>query len=89
MEFGLEERTRRRPAADPYIVDYRGYQLKCRPQPTPDERFMAYVIVSQRCRALHTEAALTPDLPTFARQADAARAGLEAGRRWVDEHARQ
>jgi hypothetical protein len=87
MEFALEERAGQRPAPDPYIVNYRGYLLKCRPQPTPDERFLAYVIVSQRCRGLHTEAALTPDLPSFARPADAARAGLEAGRRWVDENA--
>lgn len=87
MEFVLE-RMGQRPAGDPYVADYRGYLLKYRPQPTPDGRYLAYVIVSQRCRTIHTEAALTPDLPSYAKATDAARAGLAAGRRWVDDNDR-
>ncbi len=36
---------------------------------------------------VHTQAPVTPDLPSFARREDAAYAGLLAGRRWVDLHA--
>jgi hypothetical protein len=66
--------------------DYRHYLLRYKPQPTPDGRFLAYVIILRRFTRMHTEASVMPDLPSFESQLDAAQAGLQAGRHWIDEN---
>jgi two-component system response regulator QseB len=70
-----------------FEATYRDHLLRCRPQPTPDGRFLAYVIIGRDVGIVHTHASVTPDLPSFARREDAAYAGLLAGQRWVDFHA--
>jgi hypothetical protein len=74
------------PLVDPFESVYRHYVVRYKPQPTPDGRFLAYVIILRSMTRMHTEAALTPDGPSFASQIDAARAGLEAGKRWIDHN---
>jgi hypothetical protein len=71
--------------ADEYDFLYAGYLLKCRPQPTPDGRFLAYVIVATHHFGVRAVQALSPDLPSFATPSDAAQHGLRAGKCWVDE----
>jgi hypothetical protein len=58
--------------------------LRCKPQPTPSGRFLAYVVILCHLRGLHTVGAVTADLPSFAEHIDAVCAGLAAGRKWVD-----
>jgi two-component system response regulator QseB len=70
-----------------FEASYREHVLRCRPQPTPDGRFLAYVIIGRDIGIVHTQASVTPDLPSFARREDAACAGLLAGQHWVDLHA--
>jgi hypothetical protein len=65
---------------------YRQYVVRYRPQPTPDGRFLAYVIILRRFARMHTEASVMPDLPSFESQADAAGVGLQAGRCWIDQN---
>jgi two-component system response regulator QseB len=72
-----------------FETTYRDHLLRCRPQPTPDGRFLAYVIIGCDVGIVHTHASVTPDLPSFAQREDAAYAGLLAGRRWVDLHDRR
>lgn len=67
-----------------FEAPYCGYLLRFRPQPAPDGRFLAYVIVVQAI-SLRAHAALTPDLEPFVHRHDAALAGLRAGEAWVDE----
>ena len=66
---------------------YGGFVLSYRPQPTPEGRFLAYVIVSRHFGFVQTCAAVTPDLSSFESVEEAAQAGRYAGRRWVDAHA--
>jgi len=68
---------------------YGGFVLSYRPQPTPDGRFMAYVIVSCDLGFLQTCAAVTPDVSSFASAPQAAQAGCRAGRQWVDIQAQR
>ena len=63
---------------------YRGFVLRCSPQPTPSGRFVAYVVILCHQRGLHTVGAVTADLPSFGEHIDAVCAGLAAGRHWVD-----
>lgn len=70
-----------------FETSYRDHLLRCRPQPTPDGRFLAYVIIVRDTGVVHTRASVTPGLPGFERREDAARAGALAGRQWVDLHA--
>ncbi len=70
-----------------FETSYRDHLLRCRPQPTPDGRFLAYVIIVRDTGVVHTRASVTPGLPSFERREDAARAGALAGRQWVDLHA--
>ena len=71
-------------AADPVQYSYRGFILRCKPQPTPSGRFLAYVVILCHQRGLHTVGAVTADLPSFDEHIDAVCAGLAAGRKWVD-----
>lgn len=66
---------------------YRGHLLRFQPQPTPDGRFLAYVIIARDDGFVHTQASVTPDLPRFVLREEAAHAGRLAGQRWVDLHA--
>ena len=68
---------------------YGGFVLSYRPQPTPDGRFMAYVIVSRHLEFVQTCAAVTPDTSSFASTAEAAQVGRFAGRHWVDTKAQR
>ena len=65
--------------------EYRGFTLRCRPQPTPGGRFFAYVVILHG-QDLRTIKALSPDVPSFADHEDAVRAGLDIARRWVDHN---
>jgi len=69
----------------PAQYPYRGFTLRCRPQPTPSGRFLAYVVIL-RGRDLRTVKALSPNLPSFVDQVDAIRAGLDIAQRWVDHN---
>ena len=71
-------------APRPFEGGYGGYVVKFKPQPTPDGRFLALAIMLCGLDALHTLAAVTPDLPSFATQAAAASAGWEAATQWID-----
>jgi len=75
------------PRGIPAQYSYRGFTLRCRPQPTPSGRFLAYVVIL-RGRDLRTVKALSPNLPSFVDQVDAKRAGLDIARRWVDHNGR-
>ena len=70
--------------ASAYETTYRGYVLRYRPQPMPDGRFLAYVIVGHEIDGLRAQVSLTPDLDAFRFQPDAALAGMRAGEAWVD-----
>jgi len=71
----------------PFEGGYGGYVVKFMPQPTPDGQFLAFTIVSCGVDALHTLAAVTPDLPSFATQAAAGSAGWEAATEWIGRNA--
>jgi len=74
------------PVAEPFVGRYADYILKYKPQPTPDGRYLAYAIVSCDLGVIQTIASVTPDLPSFATQDEAAGAGWAAGRKWVDSN---
>jgi hypothetical protein len=67
-----------------YEARYRGYVLRYRPQPMPDGRFLAFVIVGRELDGLRAQLAWTPDVDAFRYQPDAALAGMRAGKAWVD-----
>lgn len=68
----------------PFVEKYRGYTLKCTPQPTHDEGFLAFVIITHGTEPVHVDRAAVLDLPGFELKSDAALAALGAAIRWVD-----
>ena len=67
-----------------YENRYRGYVVRYRPQPMPDGRFLAYVVVGHEIDGLRAQVSWTPDLDPFRYKTDAALAGQRAGQAWVD-----
>ena len=76
--------------SDPEIFEqmYREYKLKFKPQETPEGTYQAFVIVTADLGYIHTCGSVTPNLPAFASQVEAARAGWAAGVHWVDQFQR-
>jgi hypothetical protein len=72
------------PASRPFEDCYGEYVVRYKPQPTPDGRYLAYAIVSIDLGVVHTLGAVTPDLPSFSTQSEAADQGWGAGTRWID-----
>ncbi|HKX43693.1 MAG TPA: hypothetical protein VJO99_21205 [Burkholderiaceae bacterium] len=70
--------------AEAYETRYRGYVVRYRPQPMPDGRFLAYVVVGHEIEGLRAQISWTPELEEFRYKTDAALAGLHAGQAWVD-----
>ncbi|MDQ2928234.1 MAG: RidA family protein [Pseudomonadota bacterium] len=67
------------------LVHKNQYRLSCRPEPTPDGKFLARAIVSwidKGGEALSHR--LRPEMDAFATAAEAAMAGREAAVAWVD-----
>lgn len=71
---------------EPFEEAYKGYLLRCKPQATPQGEFMPFAIVTHAASAMYA-ATISPDVPAFAMQAEAASAALAAAMRWVDENA--
>jgi hypothetical protein len=69
----------------PFVEEYKGYSLKCAPQETHDERFLAFLIISHGGQACPDSAGSLPDLPSFEIEEDAALASLAAALRWIDD----
>ena len=75
-----------RAVTHPFEGGYGGYVVKYKPQPTPDGRYLAIGIVCCGLDTLHTLISLTPDLPSFATQAEAATVGWEAATQWINKN---
>jgi 2-iminobutanoate/2-iminopropanoate deaminase len=61
------------------------YRLSCRPEPTPDGRFLARAVVSWIDRGGEALShRLRPEMPAFATAADAAIAGRDVAVAWLD-----
>jgi hypothetical protein len=69
----------------PFVEKYKGYTLKCMPQPTHDEGYLAFVIITHGTEPVHVDRAAVLDLPGFELKSDAALAALSAAIRWVDD----
>jgi hypothetical protein len=69
----------------PFVEKYKGYTLKCTPQPTHDQGFLAFVIITHGTEPVHVDRAAALDLPGFELRSDAALAALSAAIRWVDD----
>ena len=69
---------------DALQYSYRGFLLRCKPQPTPSGRYLAFVVILCNEGGLRTVGSVTAELPSFADYIDAVWAGLAAGRSWVD-----
>lgn len=69
----------------PLVEKYKGYTLRCAPQATPDEGFLAFVVITHESDAVHVDLAAVLDLPGFALRSEAALAALGAAIRWVDD----
>ena len=68
-----------------FVEKYNGYTLHCAPQPTHDEGFLAFLIVTHGARPVQVDCAAVLELGAFESQSQAALAALGAGIRWVDE----
>lgn len=68
----------------PFVEKYKGYTLKCTPQPTHDEGFLAFLIITHGTEPVHVDRAAVLDLPGFELRSEAALAALSAAIRWVD-----
>lgn len=71
---------------EPFEELYKGYTLRCRPHRTPDDKFLAHVVIYRSIDGIDTEGTITPKLPPFNDERPAADAGLRAGMKWVDDH---
>ena len=85
MQLTLHHNLENPLATPQFEKPYREYNLKFKPQETPEGDFQAFVIVTIDLGYIHTCGSVTPGLPAFASQREAADAGWIAGRRWVDE----
>ena len=85
MQFMTEAPARAR-SKDAYDVEYRGYVLKCRPQPTPHGRYLPYLIVWHGSLGIASSGFVPHELPAFERAGEAAERAAAAGMRWVDEY---
>jgi hypothetical protein len=69
----------------PLVEKYKGYTLRCSPQATHDEGFLAFVVITHEADSVRVDLATILDLPGFALKSEAALAALSAAIRWVDD----
>ncbi len=71
----------------PFIEKYKGYTLKCSPQATQDEGFLAFLVITHGAEPVQIDYAAALALPCFATESEAALAALSEAIRWVDDAA--
>ena len=64
---------------------YKGYGLICTPQPLPDGRFGAKLVIQRDLRSEMQEFEVSVKPDVFNSEEDAANASRIAGRQWVDD----
>jgi hypothetical protein len=65
---------------------YKGWLIKCQPQKTPNDKYLAHAVLSASTGGSQVEGPLTPNLPAFDSEKEAALAARDAARAWVDRH---
>ena len=71
----------------PFSEEYRGFKLRCAPQPIEDGQFLAFCIISHGSASVVVDRAGVLDLPTFSDEESAALASWFAATRWIDDSA--
>jgi|KBSMisStaDraftv2_1062788.scaffolds.fasta_scaffold1225145_2 hypothetical protein len=69
----------------PFFGEYRGFTLRCAPQPTEDARYLPFCIISHGSSHVCVDHAGVLDLPTFSDEETAALASWGAATRWIDD----
>ena len=69
----------------PFVEQYKGYTLTCRPQETHDNGFLAFVIITHGAEPVQVDRAAVLDLQRFELEGEAALAALGEAIRWVDD----
>lgn len=69
----------------PSSEEYRGFTLRCAPQPTEDGRYLAFCIISHGSSPVCVDRAGVLDLPTFSDEEAAALASWCEATRWIDD----
>jgi hypothetical protein len=67
-----------------FETTHKAWHIDCRPQQTPDGRFLAHAVLTSSTGSKGVVVTITPPLDPFNEEKPAALAALQAAKDWID-----